>query len=760
MEPQRLLHKLGRVFAHQRSVISLRARSIFSVKIKPHRDVVTRLRPKVHAALSKPNHNTTGANNTRMKKRRVEVTGLRRWLWVAMVGAVIGVAAQVAAQSPPKSGGFNPSPEEAEVLKLYRENKLIGARTKSQAILENDPNSVVAHFVLGQVFREAEGLLPKAMIELAEARKLMEQKYGSQPPVGVPAQLHQEILFATQGLAGEMEEYEFQLQILDYHDALYEPDLLAERAWVLLHLNRLADARAAATKAQTLKDPWQQSLGKNALCGIEGEAQTRQPFFDACMAALKNAQEKAAASKAGKTTKKQAEPEQQIAVHAFNAATSALAALKPEEAEKLALMGTQNRELTIANPWRVLARLYADQSRMVEAVSAAGEMQQWRMRLPANLRDQDRAETDVALATLLLAVGEPNQGLKLVDRAIDQPDRHGLVSSKAEQAFGGAALLRRALQRVSAEREAEKLSVTSSVQAVRGVAVAAWEKASTLPDDARIAGILADESRLKATLRPYLSGGLLPVPSWILGDLIDVLGAGVMAVTLEKVRQEEASFAPVTPYLDALEAEIALAQGQYSKGLSLIEKALGGSESGGAGLPKGESLLRARVAGIGAELARRAGDQTRALAYYEQAMQKDPGAIRRLGLSIPTTITNPIEEELSRAAEKLARSPRLRLAKAGEPSFNVDLQREGAYLSACLRSSQGTNIGCVRVMANSNQSPEERINQLLNDFHTQLFAARIGLSAVDIRSLDGSNSLASQAQRAMIQNALDEISKQ
>ena len=43
-------------------------------------------------------------------------------------------------------------------------------------------------------------------------------------------------LNATQQLAGEMEEYSYQLDLLDFHDALYEPDALAEHAWASLHL--------------------------------------------------------------------------------------------------------------------------------------------------------------------------------------------------------------------------------------------------------------------------------------------------------------------------------------------------------------------------------------------------------------------------------------------------------------------------------------------------------------------------------------------
>ena len=62
---------------------------------------------------------------------------------------------------------------------------------------------------------------------------------------------------------------------------------------------------------------------------------------------------------------------------------------------------------------------------MTKAIEAAREMHRWRGRQPANLRDQDRAETDVTIATLLLVAGEAETGLDAVDRAIERPDRRG-----------------------------------------------------------------------------------------------------------------------------------------------------------------------------------------------------------------------------------------------------------------------------------------------------------------------------------------------
>ncbi len=124
---------------------------------------------------------------------------------------------------PGQSAPFTPLEQEA--LRLYNDNRLLTARTKADEALARDPDSIVGHYVLGQILRRAEGALPKAMKHLGRARELYEEKY--QPTVAnlqdTPWLLHREILYAAQTLAGELERHEYQLQLLDYNDSLYDP---------------------------------------------------------------------------------------------------------------------------------------------------------------------------------------------------------------------------------------------------------------------------------------------------------------------------------------------------------------------------------------------------------------------------------------------------------------------------------------------------------------------------------------------------------
>src|SRR5262249_53512675 len=157
----------------------------------------------------------------------------------------------------------------------------------------------------------------------------------------------------------------------------------------------------------------------------------------ACNDALEDARRRTASDPNAASTDPSAHPA--LTVHAYNAALADLAVLRFDDAERVAREGTRRLEFTIANPWRFLTRLYTDEGRVAEAVGAVREMQQWRVRQPASLRDQDRAETDAALASLLLVAGEADTGLRLINRAIERPDRRGLVSSSPEQALGAHA---------------------------------------------------------------------------------------------------------------------------------------------------------------------------------------------------------------------------------------------------------------------------------------------------------------------------------
>jgi len=711
-------------------------------------------------------------------------------LVLAVAGGGAGPAACDKAAKPSEyspTGPYEPSEKEQEVYRLYEEGKLITARREVDALLEEQPYSILGQLVLAQVLRQSDGDLPGAMRHMGRARELFETRYSTFPlPEDAPRELHREILFAAQGVAGELEELEYQLELLDFHDALYKPKLIAEHAWPLMRLRRYGDARGYAKQATESALDHVRSLGKNALCAIEGEAGQRQPRYDACLAAFEDA---AVRAEADPIT---AGPDQRtpLAVHAYNAAMAAAAVLRPDEVERLALAGTKRLDFTPANPWRLLVRLQVDQARIGEALASLQEMQRWRQRQPPYLRDQDRAETDVAQATLLLAVGRTGAGLRLVDRAIERPDRRGLSSSTGEQAAGAHALLRLALQRADEELRAERASwgeapaPTGAGEGDEAPARALGESllapvervGQGVVDRERIRGLLDDEERLVATFRVYVLGGLEPVPVWLQGDLVEIVGPGVAAVALERARSLDTGEG-FAAYYDALSAEVALAQGDDARAFALAVQAL-------LGLPSGEVLLRARVAAIGARAAADEGDEAAARQYLVQVMQLDPGTIRRQGLAIPVVIRNASSGAVgAEVAERLRGSPRLREAAGG---FEVRVEGEARRLRICVASPDGAELSCTDVDLTDARNPpgeaaggsggseggvasgdgpdgepltdSQVVVRTLAAFHDRAFGFGLELSAVDLRSLDGTTVVSEEAARERMQAVLEQVS--
>ncbi len=69
---------------------------------------------------------------------------------VALLAATMLVA-------PPAAHAQWRSSAEAKALDLLNQNRLLTARRLTQEILKADPDSLVAHFVLGRILHESDG---------------------------------------------------------------------------------------------------------------------------------------------------------------------------------------------------------------------------------------------------------------------------------------------------------------------------------------------------------------------------------------------------------------------------------------------------------------------------------------------------------------------------------------------------------------------------------------------------------------------------
>ncbi len=709
----------------------------------------------------------------------------RRLTGVAALALLLTAPAlrDAVAEDPPAADDFERTPLEDEVWKLYFDGKLITARRKCEQLLKQDPDSIVGHYVMGNVLRQSEGALPEAMKHLGRAREIYEGRFtpGETGAGGAPVQLHRELLYSIQALAGELEKLDYQLQILDFYDSLYSPRLTGEHAWPLMKLGRFDEAREKAKKAMESRDPYQRSLGLNAMCAIEGEAGERVAYYEACRAAFDGAVAEA------KLDPPDASPEVRtpVTVHAYNAALAAAAVQRLDEVERLAKEGTLHNDFTVANPWRVLLLLYTSQGRTEEAVQALREMHTWRKRQPPYLRDQVRAETDASYALFLLVAGEPERGLRAITRSLEYPDRQGLRSGGADQALGGHALLRRALATTMYEVQRERASYTGGFEAW-SLQRRSWDSSGQRWADAeRTANVLSDEKLLLGTLRMASADSLSEVPPWLVADRIEVAGPGVVYDALEKVREREKQTAEkdglvFEPYHDAIEAEIHLAWGDAAKARELAEKAM-------STLGPTDVLMRARAAAVAARACQSLGDRSAMIAHLAMAMELDGSIVRRMSLRIPARIeVEGSGEAALRLEALLGRSPRLSVSSSNGDGFVVQIRevsgaREGVVdLQACLVDPSGSERFCVssapvqdphnggqngpsggpalETMAEDNEPPPtalEIAGLAAEAFHHRAFAMPVVISNVDLASLDGTATISSEVGRERVQNALD-----
>jgi tetratricopeptide (TPR) repeat protein len=429
-----------------------------------------------------------------------------------------------------------------------------------------------------------------------------------------------------------------------------------------------------------------------------------------------------------------------------NAAAASLEVLRMDEAEREMLEGTRHfSEGNAANPWLDLMDLYLGQGRMSEATSAVREALSWRRAQPAFMDDQTGAETEFGSALFLLVVGRGAEAARITGRILDRPDRTGFTSADSAQAETATALLSRAALRLAAERKAEEASWSHGWGRLRAWA-SSWDlRVQAWSSGRRASRRLTDADMLVATLRPYLPGGI-SVPVWLVGDLSDVLGAGVISAALTTARSRE-DLAEGVSYFDAFAAEAALRRGAPTEALALGQRAL-------VSLPRPEVMLQARTAAVAGQAAMDTGNAAEAARLYAQALQLDPGVIRRLGLALPAVVGGAGGAAAREAIDALRRSPRLTPAHGG---FSVGVAQMGTDLEICLRGPAGETVLCSRTPTKATEGPEVVAARAVEAFHERAFAPRVDLSQGDLQSLDGSTTVARERSARKIQGVIDAI---
>lgn len=604
---------------------------------------------------------------------------------------------------------------EAELRALYAEKKWVTARRLGEELLDREESSIVGHLVMGTVYWEADADFSKARYHLGHAEDLYESAYADD--MGTDWRLHSDIVQSLVWLSGEMDRQEEQLDWIAHFNLYFQPPLLASMAWPLMELGRYDEAKEMIAQGLASDRYVERLRAHNSNCAIQAEMGMRQASYDACRASFRHSREVG---------------DSDITVVARNAADSARAMLYFDEAERLIDVAATGSAESSTNPPMFKTVLLLDQARGGEALVEAQTMLRWHLRQPPTMRSSSRAQLDASLAELFLLAGDEARGRAAIERAIHYPDRLGGTSDDPVQRQGGYALLRLALRELEQERRRERASALGLFGRFRHAIESMVPDTGRWADESLVVQACSEPGRLVRSLRYHTDGGI-NTPGWLKPELVRVLGAGVVAVALDRAKAEE-DYPPVAGFFGVYEAEIAWERGDERRALEIARRAF-------EALPEAEALLRAQVAILAGQAAWELDERSVAYAFYERAIQLDPGSLRRRRVALPAQISlNGRDEVIAEVDAALARSPRL----ADEPGgFQVAISGGENQIEICLRSPVGNRIRCVPAKRPANEAGEpvaddDFVIYAVDQFHRHMFAMRMGDTNLDLSSLDGS----------------------
>ena len=610
-----------------------------------------------------------------------------------------------------------PSEQEQELLRLIRSEKYILAREKAEKLLRRRPGSIIASYTMAMVYHDEEANLPRALYHIRLTEQRLIKRFGRRPSDPQARVWHRKILREAADILGEMDRRAPQLAVMDRADQLYRPRMDRGRIWPLMKLHRFDEATRLARKLALSSKEHERIHGLNGLIAIASEQlRPRQCFREGIKAVTATSY--------------------RSCILDYNTAEAAFAVYRFSEAERLSQKSVQaSIQDCPSSAYSHLANLYllrADFQRAMEAVKSSRKSG-----VQKRYRQQFEMGNTARLARLLYTLGKFHKAHDLASRILAAPDREGLSSFSKEVMKVIYSVDHHAANLAKVEALWEQASVRPLTQRP-----AIWAEIATLNGKAwvtrrRVARLLSGkEDHLLHLLRPYLK----PMQPWTAGELIPMVGGGVMLQAIRRLRVMETMKQQTAPYFDSLETELLLRQGQTARALTLAHKAL-------SKLPKDEVLLRGRTEALAASAAWKLGRRKLAERHFHGVLQRYPTALRILRIRLPVTV-RASAGRLATLVGKTALSSR-RLT-TGDLGFTVRVTGDHKALRLCLEARGGRRLACTVASPRGHKkdsearafkearTDEQRAALALDRFHIKVFAPRIDLTQRDINSLDGS----------------------
>jgi hypothetical protein len=132
-----------------------------------------------------------------------------------------------------------------------------------------------------------------------------------------------------------------------------------------------------------------------------------------------------------------------------------------------------------------------------------------------------------------------------------------------------------------------------------------------------------------------------------------------------------------------------------------------------------------------------------------------------MSLRLPASVEVRASGSVARQVGKsLRRSRRILRDKDG---FSISIEGNGDALSVCLRSTLGSTLSCTEAQRPvpegdaPSMTDSQYIRHVVAQFHDRAFAMPLGLSSIDLNSLDGTTTVSDEAERERMKQILSEV---
>jgi len=608
----------------------------------------------------------------------------------------------------------------------------VRARELSEDWVRAEPDNPAAQFALAEVLYTVEANLPRTLFHLNRAEELTNYRSLGRALASGNIQWHYLTLSQLSFIHQIMGDQQNALAYLDKIEEIYGQDVESLRGWPLMKLQQFDAARASANKVlQNSDNERERARAWNTLCAVELANLQPNENIVACDRAIAEDENIASADNDGDT------------VYLTNASEVALSLLQIEEAEEYLDRAARvlNPE-SVADPWIYKLYITMNQGRFEEARDAMDRMLLWRENQVPVVTVMNRAEHLLATASFLILSGQGEDATRLTSTALAEPDRNGSFSADDAQKDSNSALLHMLANQSWYQIQLEQAATLDTIDRWQQIAAASKQRFAAWLAARKAASLFAQETVLLNRLRPYAPLDV-HIPEWIEPEIIRLMGTGVMTGLLDQALQSGA-FMLNTGYYHSYATEIAALEKRHDEVLSSGQRAL-------EMLPQQEILLKARINARMGESAWREGLQQQAIEFYREALQLDPGILRRLDASIPVIFTGNNDELSRHAIRFLKRSPRFRAERAG---FRLEIAGT-ENVSVCLFTPGGETVGCYSQTSVPDQTAKESARYLALGLHQELFDLGYQISDAQMALLRGSSVIMRSQNTRSSQTSLD-----